>query len=91
MPAIIVLVAVWALLGADPAGLFTAETERLITQGLQFVTIIIVVWHSRHVTKVIEPEVKKIAAVTTRKLGEREPTEHEPWDGTERRNENVTP
>lgn len=85
MPVVLMLVALWALLGADPAGVLTPETERLVTQGLQFVTILLVIWHSRHVTKVIEPEVKRIAAVTTRQLGERAPAERPPWDGVERR------
>lgn len=70
--------------------LLSPDTERLITAGLQFVTIVLVMAHSRYVRRAVKPEVDKIAALTTRRLDEREhttpPPEHVPgWDGTERR------
>lgn len=74
------------------AGLFglTVNTQELdVNTLLQFLTVVLIIWHNRRVRTKIEPKVEQVAALARRQLGERnKPTVNhrkEPWNGVERR------
>ena len=61
------------------------ELYRTVNTLANLATVMLLVWHQRHVRKQIEPEVKDTAAMVKRKLGDRQHNEPSDYDGPERR------
>lgn len=61
------------------------EFYRLLNTFANMGTLWLLIWHQRHVRKELEPKVDKVERIVTRKLGTRNPSPPQHWDGTERR------